>query len=111
MAFMTYDEIVAALRRGRQLGDCVPEDIEKTAREIVARQVPHYHVVIRDSDGTFPDLPARREPIDCECTGWTMVGHSRDEYDPSWLDGSADVYEHHLNCEHHPKAKGKNQDA
>jgi len=32
---MTYEEIVSTLRKSDALGDCVPDDIEATAREIV----------------------------------------------------------------------------
>lgn len=62
MAFLIYEEIVAALRLGRRLGDCVPEDIEGTARAIVAKSPkpfivapPHYHVVIFDENGVIID--------------------------------------------------------
>ena len=33
-AFMTYEEIVAALRRSDALGDCVPAGIAKAARDL-----------------------------------------------------------------------------
>jgi len=75
MAFLTYEEIVAALRQGRLLGDCVPEDVESAARAIIAKQVPHYHVVIRDENGVVLD------PV-CRCAEWkdrpSQLGHFPD---------------------------------
>ena len=64
---MTYEEIVEALRLADRLGDCVPENIEGTARAIVAGQTPSYHVVVYDTDGTAldpcaPPVPRRPHP-------------------------------------------------
>lgn len=36
--------------------------------------------------------------IECECTDWTMVGHPREAYHPSWYDGSAYPQDHHPDC-------------
>ena len=53
--FMSYEEILEALRLGDRLGDCVPEDIEGAARAIFTGQTPRYHVVVYDTDGRVID--------------------------------------------------------
>lgn len=102
MAFLTYKEIVAALRRVASVSvTACPDHIEESARRIVKNQTPYYHVVIRDEDGAFLDpttTPPSREPIKCECADYTMVGYSREAYDPSWYGGSSDLYGHHPVC-------------
>jgi len=44
---LTYDEVVAALREAERLGDCVPEDIEGTARAIIDGRLQQPNVQIR----------------------------------------------------------------
>lgn len=36
-ATLTYDELLALLRKSDALGDCVPDDLERAARELVGR--------------------------------------------------------------------------
>jgi len=60
-SFLTYDEIVRALRKAEQFGDCMPEEsIERTARKLVLfqRKRVHpkpFHVIIRTKSGAVVD--------------------------------------------------------
>ena len=51
------------------------------------------------------------EPVKCKCTNWTMVGHPKSAYHPSWANGSAEVLGHHPDCkDYEPPAPTFNDD-
>jgi hypothetical protein len=53
---LTYVEIVEALRLAKRMGDCVPDDIEGTAKTIFSSQVREsFHVMVRDAEGRVID--------------------------------------------------------
>jgi hypothetical protein len=52
---LSYDQIVKALRLADRLGDCVPDNIEETAKQIVDLQDQRrqYHLLIQVDGKTF----------------------------------------------------------
>lgn len=49
---LTYDEVLAALRLAKRMGDCVPENIEEMATRIVRAHAPRpFHVIVYEPDG------------------------------------------------------------
>jgi hypothetical protein len=62
---LTYEQVVTALREAKRLGDCVPEDIEGTARAIIdGRLQKPYHVVVRMPEPQPSDSVRLEDTID-----------------------------------------------